>query len=161
MAKGTLVKIEPNGTLNPVRIENPKGWTVEELYRLIGNGCDIVEGLRVNYEEKPRIAYVDENARIAIRGRPIPPVNAKATEMYRAYYGPSAKEILGVAVVWIPDPAEGRKVLSTRKKPKRKAEREMGPTHEEEEVIDAKEKLQEGTPRTLGGVTPMAPGSDD
>lgn len=161
MAKGTLVKIEPNGTITPVRVENPKGWTMGELYHLIGNGCDIVEGLRVNYDQKPCIAYVDENARIAIRGRPIPPVNAKATEMYRAYYGPSAKEILGVAVVWIPD-AE-KKVLSTRKtKAKRAAELErVLPTPEQEDVEDAKEKLLEDTPNRFGGVTPMAPGSDD
>lgn len=116
MAKGTLVKVEPNGTITSVRVEDKKGWTVEQLYHLIG--CSIVEGLRVVYDQKPRIAYVDENARLGIRGRPTPPVNPKATEMFRAYYGPDAAEILGVAVVWIPDPIEGvgrRGVLSTRR----------------------------------------------
>lgn len=103
MARGTLVKIEPNGTLTHIRVENPKGWTVGELYHLIGNGCDMVEGISVRYDEKPRIAYVDEDARIPREGRPIPPVNRKATELYREYYGPAAGEIVGVALVWIPD----------------------------------------------------------
>lgn len=119
MAKGTLIKIDPNGTLTHIRVEDQKGWTVQQLYHLIGNGCDIVEGLRIIYDEKPRIAYVDEHARIAIGGRPIPPVNAKATELYRAYYGPAAKELLGVAVIWTPDEVEGvgrRGVISLRRK---------------------------------------------
>ena len=139
MAKGTLVKIEPNGTLTHVRVESPAGWTVEQLYHLIG--CEIVEKINVRYDEHSRIAFVDEEARVEKVGKTPPPVNPKATQMGADAYRlqvEATKPILGVAVVWVPDgtPGVGRRgVISTRRK---KAKDTEGPINRFGEGGDAK-----------------------
>jgi len=117
MSKGTLVKVSPNGTIEHVRVENPQGWTIDQLYHLIG--CEVVERIAVRYDQHTRVAYVDEEAKLQKHGKPLPPVNTKATEWFRDYHGPTAKPLLGVVVLWIPDETSGvgrRGVISTRRK---------------------------------------------
>lgn len=60
--KRYFLKIPPVGPTEFVSIPEPKAgsWPLSALYPLIGNGCDIVERVKINLPGKPYM-WLDEN----------------------------------------------------------------------------------------------------
>jgi hypothetical protein len=105
MAKGYLVKVDHEGTITRTRIDRVTGPTVKEIQDQLGG---YFAQIGVLFEGSQRTAYIDEDAKLPKRGKPLPPVNPYATRMVQEYYADRGKtvDILGNIVIWIPD--EGR-----------------------------------------------------
>lgn len=101
MSTGTLVKIEPTGTITRIRCESKAGPTHVELQDAVGG---YYAKIGVVYEGKKRVGHIDEDAKMKAPARR-PPLNPLATRMVQEYYadGGMTVDILGNLVVWIPD----------------------------------------------------------
>ena len=79
LSHGVLLRTD--GTEEPVQAANEKaGFTLEEMYQLLGYSCDIVQMIYLvdGREMYVRKMYVDEEAKLK---RTPPPPNPKATRL--------------------------------------------------------------------------------
>jgi hypothetical protein len=99
MSTGTLVTIQPDGTVKRERIEKKKGAELQDLQKAVGG---YIERVRVKFEGRTRDAYVNEDGfghRLAF--------NRTATALLAPPYKGSTS-LVGPLAIWIPDPKKPR-----------------------------------------------------
>lgn len=92
---GKLIAIKPDGTTEEVE---SKKLDLEATKKLIGNGCEIVERVKVRFEGRVRDCWLDEE------GWCKPNVaNRHVKRMAEEYFGRDCQEFGGVGVIWVPN----------------------------------------------------------
>jgi hypothetical protein len=90
------VLIKQDGSSETVKPANQAtGFTLDEVYTLIGNGCDIVQMIQLPTGNN---MLIDEEAKIRVRPEPMM-VNKKATVLLHQAGGMPDDEIIGNVLI--------------------------------------------------------------